>query len=734
MNLPFLKKKQQDTEYFLALLLSTGKIESILFEKTGESLSILGVHKEEFQESLDLLDSEKLIELSDIVITSVEEKLPTGAALQKTIFSVPHKWVLEGRIIKEHLLKLKGLCDALKLTPVGFIISIEAIIAYLHKKEGVAISSVFVEIGKKHVTLSLVKNGVILGVFEKEITDSSLAAVESILSDQEEMDILPSKIVLLDFEHAKKTQQAFLSHTWSKSLSFLHIPQVEILDHDVEAQAVISGVASQMGFASLPDVNLSAVNEKETPVKVAVEEEVTEQVFTGEAYGFYKDKDVRNEEIKEEGFGLAEDLKVKEVEREELAVIPKTKSFSIPFSLPVNFSKPEFSRVFFTSIFNRVFPKGKGFLFLYPILAVGIFVALVLGYYFLFEKVQITIFLDKKVVSQDAYVIFSKDKPTSATNNTVHIVEKSETANGTQEQSVTGKKETGDKATGEITIYNKTENSKVFQKGTQLIGVNNLAFTINSDVEVASTSSFATSFSNVKVKVTAEKFGKEYNLPSGTNFSIDNISPSDFFGKNDLAFSGGTKTETQVVSADDLSALTTKVVDTLLKKAIASKNLKKTESENLLPVSLDYSFTDKTFSKKEGDSATSVSLTATIAYTLGTYNKSDLVQFAKNASSKDIPSDFTYSVKDSKINIQDVAQDKNGIVNGKLTLSSVFLPTVSPQELVGKLIGKSSQKVDQIVSVKGVTDNKTVFTRSLPIFPKILPFNKNNIEIVIQTN
>src|ERR1035437_266397 len=116
MKLPFLSKKQEEKEFFLALLLSPGEIRSILFEKTVGGLLILGTYTQEFSEHLNTLTQEKLIELSDVVISEVEQKLPEGGSFEKVIFSVPYGWVSEGKIIKDHLAKLKSLCEALKLS------------------------------------------------------------------------------------------------------------------------------------------------------------------------------------------------------------------------------------------------------------------------------------------------------------------------------------------------------------------------------------------------------------------------------------------------------------------------------------------------------------------------------------------------------------------------------------------------------------------------------------------
>lgn len=761
MRLPFFQKKQQNKDFFIALILSPSEVRSILFEKDGENLLILGTHKQDFPETLDTLSSERLIELSDVVISEVETRLPGGAELSKTIFAVPDRWVVDGKIIKDHLSKLKSLCDALHLTPVGFIVSIEAIIAYLHKKAGVPVTAIIVEIGKMHVTMSLVKNGAILKTSESEIIETPVVTVEKLLSTQEELEVLPAKIILLNFEHAKKTQQAFLSHTWSKSLQFLHIPSVEVLDPEVEAQAVISGVAAQMGFSTLSAVNIDTIEKKEEPVEIteaqqedtqeskSKREELKEEpevlegekkaeaAFNGESIGFKKDVDVLKD-IKKEEEDATENLAPipeKAIEQEEVVHVPQPeqpvlaedKSTVMP-SIPM----PHMPHMSF-SVPNIKSPlKGRA-IFLYPLLAVLIFIALTVGYYYFFEKAEVTIYLDKKGVNKELAVSFSTDDPTSAADSVVHIDTTSIQVNGKEDNSATGKKETGEKAKGSVTLYNKTDSPHTFTKGTTVIGPNNLEFNLVDDVKVASTSSFSTSFSSTDAKVEADNFGKEYNLPSASNFQVKGQSTSDYFAKNNSAFSGGTKKEITVVSSDDIASLQKKILSSLNKKAMEDAVGKIGAESQVLNTPLDYSFDEKDFSKKAGDAADSVSLTATITYKLGTYKKSDLIALAKDITGKDAPSDYTYSGEDSEIQVKDVKNDE-GDISGKINFSSVFLPKISQDSMSSKIAGKSSDKADQLIQTPGISDDKIVFVRSLPFFPKILPFNKKNIVITVESN
>ncbi len=756
MKLPFLSKKKEDKEYFLALLLSSNEVRSILFEKTGENLSVLGSHSEDFAEQLDTLSKDRLIELSDMVISEAERKLPEGSSLQKTIFAVPDRWVVNGKIIQEHLPKLKELCDALQLKAVGFIVSMEAIIAYLHKKEGVAVTAIFIEVGKKHVTLSLVKNGNILSVSEEEIENDTTVPVERILSTQEELEVLPAKIIILPFEHAKKIQQEFLSHSWSKGIQFLHIPQVEVLPSEAEAQAVISGVAAQMGFSTLPQVSLQKLEKSPEEVVVAVHEQEEKKTIEkkeiedgqsesdkesmaeekgstvdAESVGFFKDVDVakkQNEQHEVENIQPVSATDEKNTKMEDsssvnhpthaLAIdnLPSLPHVSFP---GVKFKIPSFSL------------RGKSLVW-YPVLGVFLFILFIISYYFFFEKAQVILVLSKKDISKNVSVTFSQEKQTSAQDSVVHIEELAVQVDGKEEQSATGKKETGDKAKGEVTLYNKTEGSKTFEKGVVVIGSNNLEFSLLEDVKIASTSSFSTTFSNAKGKVEAVKFGKEYNLPSGTNFQIKGQSTSDFFGKNDSAFSGGTKKEITVVSEDDISSLQSKIVSTLAKKAQNDISSKIGSDSQILATPLDFSFDEKSFSKKAGDAAEAVSITATITYKIGSYKKSDLVTLAKDITGKDAPASYIYSGKDSEIKVEDIVNDESEFT-GKIVFSSVFLPQVNEDGIGKKVSGKSEQKAQELIESDGVSDSTIVFTRSLPFFPHILPFNKKNIEVITQT-
>ena len=159
--IPFLTKSV-NTEFFLALIFETDKVSSILFKEQEKTLVILG--SSEAPLDLEASSTEDLVVSCDNVISRIEMSLPDGANLEKTIFAVPHSWVEDGKIKAERPAQLKKISTELALTPMGFIISIEAIVAFLQKKEGAPVSGIFVEISEKYLTAFIVRSGNIIDI------------------------------------------------------------------------------------------------------------------------------------------------------------------------------------------------------------------------------------------------------------------------------------------------------------------------------------------------------------------------------------------------------------------------------------------------------------------------------------------------------------------------------------------------------------------------------------------
>ena len=95
MQLPFLKKKDPQKNFFLSLLIKCYKVGEIVFEEINSKLFILSTNEVETDGGTSEISPEALLNFSDKVISSVEGSLPEGANVEKAIFSVPYACIEE---------------------------------------------------------------------------------------------------------------------------------------------------------------------------------------------------------------------------------------------------------------------------------------------------------------------------------------------------------------------------------------------------------------------------------------------------------------------------------------------------------------------------------------------------------------------------------------------------------------------------------------------------------------
>lgn len=774
MQLPFLKQSEPEKSFFLSLLIKPYKVAAILFEEVNNKLFILANYETEVESDIDQISQEELLMASDRAISSVEPKLPEGVNVEKTIFSLPFDWIIDSKIKDVYLEKLKGVCKALGLTPIGYLTAIEAIVHFIDKKEGAPVSAIFFEITKNRVFAYLVRAGKILEAHSETVSENLISTSEEILKKFNSVDVLPAKIILLDLENSASIQQDFLSHKWPGSIPFLHVPQVTVLEKGFENEAVVNGVAQQMELEVLSDVKRA---EEALPIDEGEAEGATKDLeeANGADFGFIKEEDVAK---KDDGLQTTDDSSMVTDEKEEslegekdegqnlenledaeaAAAIGASKK-NAKEDVDVNYFKEheeEVKNEAFPSESKLKIPKLPAFdvilssikkvkLPAVPIVgglgggsknkliigSIGLVLFIILFsfvYYNFILHANIVVLEDQKSFDKSTNITFTKD----GSNNSIKMDVATEEVKGNEDKNATGQKITGDKARGSVTIYNKTEDAKTFSNGTTIVGPNNLEFVTTDDVKIASTSSFSTNLSSASVKVEAAQFGKEYNLPSNSNFTIKGFSTSDFIAKNSDATSGGTSKTTTVVSAKDLSDLLNLVTQKLQGDAIAKAQTGST-GQVILQTPLSQSVKDKSYSKKQGDQASSVSLAATVSYDIGKYSQSDLDNFVANLSKSEVPGTYVLEKGNSKFDVTDLKISKDGnSASATLKINAVYSPQVDSETLAKDIKGKSQKAAEEKVkSLSGISDVNITFQRKLPLFPTFLPFNSKNITITV---
>lgn len=750
MNLPFLKKfnKKVVPLYYLVLVLRDEKVQAVVFEEIESKVRIIGQKEQHFSTSIDEVSQEELLEKLDKAISCAESSLPENIQTQKTIFGVKQSWTNNDQIKKEYLAKLKKVSEELGLIPIGFLVISQAISHLLQKEEGVPVSAILVEINKKNVTVTLLRAGKSIETKSSDIYDSIPFTVDTLLKHFNVPEILPSRIIIFNGE--EDLSQEFISYAWSKSLPFLHLPQITNLPVEFDAKAVLFGAATQMGFEVLEkDISkeqnpqLELLEEIQVADEKSFEKPMLSKNLGAQNFGFAKDVDVAKMEFQEPVENQLASEKEKiflPVEKNEMYAISKFYNRFGSILMLVKNTLIAIKGLLFIIVrkinikkISSRMPFGK-----LPIIisAILFFFVASIACYFLFEKATITITVDPEISEQTKNVIFSTVQATNLNSNIIKGEFASISEDGSVSTTATGKKDVGTYAKGKVTIFNSLAQSKTLTQGTILKSPQGLEFTLDLGVTVNAVASHSADEivtpEKVIVNVTANQLGKESNLPSGTKFSVNSFSTSDLIAKNDDPFSGGTKKEVTVVSKNDSIKLEGNLIEQLENRAKEDLQKQLVQNRVLLPTFISKTLTKQSLNAKVGDEANQLTLTGTVEYQGISYDKNDLTTFVKSLLSKNIPSNQEIDYNNVKTTV-DIKNKSDEEINANLNIKTLLLPKIDQNKLIKDIKGKSFEvSQDFIIKLPQIADVNIKLSPDIPFLPKNLPVKEGNIKILIK--
>ena len=295
----------------------------------------------------------------------------------------------------------------------------------------------------------------------------------------------------------------------------------------------------------------------------------------------------------------------------------------------------------------------------------------------------------------------------------VEKVEKEVT--GELEDNTTGIKIVGDKAKGKVTVYNATTGDKKLPAGTTFTAPNNLKFTLDAEVIVASSSGTAESAKagTADVTVTAANIGTESNIGAKTKFAVANFDQGSYVAINNDALSGGSSREIQAVSKDDHTKLENILTKQLQQQALTALNTDQQQGARIIPVGT-VAVKSKTYSAKIGDEATTLKLTMTMTASALRYKTSDLVSVATAMLQSSIADGAMLREEKTQIDPGEVQQTPTTGIQLKATLSSEIIPAVDKQKLARLVAGKT---IPQALSI--LKEQKEVGNADITVSPRL---------------
>lgn len=687
---------------------STVSVSLVSKETNNFSIPFFGSKKNWSFDSEDSFISavdESLSEVSEKLNLSEDEEPEFSA------FVLPPFWVgSDGKIIGSKLKLIESVCKNLKLKPMGFIANDEAITEEANSQDGFPASFILIDLKEKSFTLSLVYLGKIKERLHKTFSDKFTAGlVESALLEINSESTLPPQIIIFGASDESVVSE-IRNFPWvgKKNIEvFLHFPSVKFYSNEEIVNIFAKTIIIQMGG--------SLVSSPVKKIEENLEEKNEFQEVDAADLGFSEEAEIL------EPIVFNEDLVEPSVNfNEEKEILPKIKRNNFNFKL--NFKLPKIS-----------FPKFKKISF-WPFA----FFPVLLLIPFFFSKADITLFVTPYNFSKKIPVTLDSTVE-SLSDNTIPVGKKTFNISSSATIKTTGQKVVGEKAQGEIIIYNKLDKSQSLVKGSVLTDSTGKKFELINSVSIASSSSDLDAgiinLGQTKALVSASDIGFEYNLAKGTKLVFKDFSENILVAKVKENLSGGSKRDVNAVGKEDKIALEQKINEVIKNETNKKIDQDLSSVNGIIRETIQNKKDRIDFSREIGEEADELSAStqaSVIVFFLKTDIKQQIVE--KFLAKEDGFDQSVINLDSFKFNfkIEKIDEDK---ATGVLSIEGQSLPKINVSELKGKISGKSKNKASEIIkkTVARVYNFKINNNFKFLGFLNPLPFLKDNIKIEIKT-
>lgn len=718
------QKKSPEQEHFLALEIHESLIKTAVWKiEEGKPLIIsLG--------SFELWDSEEsLVNGVDASLTFATKDLTKKPI--KVILGLPEPWLEDDKIHPTKTSLIKRLLTELGLKPIGLVTSTQAIIHHLKKKEGVPPSAVLLEVYPDKVTVAVVKLGKVKAIEEVGRSGELSKDVQEGLV-RLSLEQLPPRFILTNGSNLENEQQQLLSYPWQEKLPFLHLPKVEVLPAEFSIEAI--ALAGGLEAAS----NLGIVDEE---VADSEPSPATQPTSNLSKFGFRIEQPEETQEMEEpqeveESKELEEAREVEDSqEPEELAETDKAKSPPPP-PLKPSIVKTYSNRFKHTLGFFKDKLKNnrkKSILATATVLLlIPIFLATA---YLMFATAQITIAVKETPLVKSIDVYFGEEAVADGISLPVNI--QSLTASVTESIPTTGEALVGEKASGTVTLYNRTNDSITIKSGTK-IESDNLIFLINTTTTVASKSANIVEGTeefgkSTDVPITAAGIGTRYNLPKKTQFSVGNYSRTVIYAVAENDLTGGSSRTVKAVSEDDQQ----KLFEMASQKVVSEINSKvKAQDPGLSSLVVgELSYPKKDFSKEVGEEADVLKLDLTGEVKVLLYSNSEVInQLSTKLVPKTNPG-MKLLADQTNIEILSPEELDSNTYQTQANIKGLLIPVIDQDRYISQLKGKHVKKLTNILeTIPGYKSTKIVIKPNIPFLSSYIPLNKKRVTLNITTS
>lgn len=640
-------------------------------------------------------DQDTLVKAIDAAILdiSTDTSLPENEEPDFVGFVVPPFWVgSDGKIIPSKLNLIEKICRELNLKPLGFVPSDEAIVEHYLSRESTPQSFVLIYFDSQSFVASLVIVG--------KITQRIRQPFGQLFDPQTIQDcfalfppdsVFPPQIILFG-QTTPQIVQAITNFRWPSFANrefFLHLPEVISLNQTETFLSFSSVIVAPIAGPDKPPT-------AHKPLPPAIENPPLAEV---EPSVFDFDDETQ----------------------------PELEAESVPESKPA-IKLPKFS------LPSLKFPKFKPKIWLIPVFLL-IFVLL----FYLLPSANVTIFLTPFSVDEKMPVTLNSKLPVSdftAGHIATSLINIDIASSATTPATAT--KIVGDKAQGEITVYNKVSQVQNLPRGLILSSPGNKKYELASPIQVPSSNAKLDQgiieMGQTKVSIIASDIGPEFNLSSNVNLNFKDHPETELVARTSSEISGGSRSEVKVISPADKTALT-QTIKEIVNKAAQEKAAASSSTPNLLSGSWQTKTEKIQFNREIGEVSDLLSATgetSLTAHLLSDSERSELIKYFLSQHSN--LSSSTYNLSDFSFEFIPKSFEAAS-ARGELSIKGFFVPEANVAQIAGQIAGRRPDIALDLLrrSLSRLYDWR--FTSPLNLVETIglFPLNPNRISVEIKS-
>lgn len=654
-------------------------------------------------------DPESLITALDQSLSTLSQNI--GLAVEEepnqVAFVLPPSWSNEsGKITSEKLKLLITASKKLDLKAIGFLSYDDALLEYATNQEESPSSFIVINFYNSHYSLSLIYLNKITVRFDRPISSPfDPQQIETALNELHGESALPP-IIWVTGNYPSSYIDQINNYQWIGKKDqdiFLQLPEIKFFTQNELHQIYFSVINQQLN-----------PNAPQTPDPVSLNTETPSLIEVScQEMGFCPPQ-------------IEIPILTTPQEKDQIIIDPSPpiepkpkKIFKFPklhFGLPTIQPKIKIPRLKIPLL-----PLAFSPLLIIPLL--------------LFYKVDVLLSLTPIEINKTFPIILDTTKETTA--DILKVTKKSIENTVSDSIPTTGTIIIGEKAKGEIIIFNKQDQTNKIPKGSILEDNNGHKFELIDIVQVASSSSDLNAgiitLGQTKTAISAVDIGPEYNINKDTNLTFKDFSSTIMVAKSIENFSGGVKEEVPAVSKADTQQLESQINEALKTQGQdkLKEELKNTAGVIIESIKLKQSRLE--FNREIGEKADNLSSTinATIsAFVLENNEKEKYLKTVLSSLPEFNQLEFNNQSVDLKFNLTKILDEQ---ATGQIVIDGKFLPKLDTNNLVKQLLFRRKNTALKILKdVQAVY--KIDINSNMPFLDNIIPLPSlvGNIKIKVQ--